>query len=187
MYVMERKQKTRITLPPKEVMLKNEIEQMIIELKKNAVKLSIQALEGKNNFQDKEVLAQCLKKFLADEYCIKKIARDTVLAEEDDVFEEEMDFFEAIGNINGNPSSIVKAEFKNLPWWERSSYGLPFEVISFNIIPDDYEELPESEELSKPKQVTSNLERIAYMTCKNFEISEERQMTFEDYNFKTCN
>ena len=167
------KEKSIITLPPKEVLLRDEVEEMLLELKKKASDISFEKLnlknfekdhigtgkikeEGDYFFNSMKEAEEALQEFFQNDYNIRAISKDCVMSDEEDEFTEEMGFERGLGKVETKDglktSSIVSITCKNLPWWERDPQtGLPFKVISYKLVVDQEQE-EEQEPAKEPER-----------------------------------
>lgn len=155
------KEYSRLSLPPKEVLLKDDCKQMYSELKRKAPEITFSKLnlpnfekehigrrtgmeEGDFYFNSKKEVDETVAELFKNDYNLHLMSRKSVLLDEDETFEEEIPMEKDLGMVKTEkgfkPSSIVSVVCKVLPWWERDkTSGLPFKVISFKLVLDQSE------------------------------------------------
>ena len=155
------KEYSRLSLPPKEVLLKDDVRQMYSELKRKAPEINFSKLnlpnfekehigkrtgmeEGDFYFNSKKEVDETVQELFQNEYNLHLMSRKSVLLDEDEEFEEEIPMEKDLGMVKTEkgfkPSSIVSVVCKVLPWWERDkTSGLPFKVTSFKLVLDQAE------------------------------------------------
>ena len=155
------KEYSRLSLPPKEVLLKDDCLQMYSELKRKAPEITFSKLnlpnfekehigrrtgmeEGDFYFNSKKEVDETVAELFQNEYNLHLMSRKSVLLDEDEVFTEELPMEKDLGMVKTEkglkPSSVVSICCKVLPWWERDkNSGLPFKVTSFKLVLDQAE------------------------------------------------
>lgn len=167
------KEHCRITLPPKEVLLKDECKQMYSELKRKAPDINFSKFNLKNFekehigekkgikegdffFNSKKEVEDTISELFMNEYNLHLMSHKSVLLDEDEEFEEEIPMDKDLGMVETKTglksSSVASITCKVLPWWKRDpKSGLPFKVTSFRLILDQDELEPEEEKAKEPK------------------------------------
>ena len=128
------------------------------------------------SFFSKKEIDKALDEFFGCPYNLKRVARECVMLDEDDLFTESMDVGEPLGIIydskgNYTETSIIEVKLRVREWGTRHPVTkLPFDFMTFRLITDDLGQWEKPEPV-RTKIRKSNNENIVIDDNSYYQIS----------------